>query len=200
MQCDCTVSNHVCTLLLLSRPRASQNGRMWLSTRLYNRTVNHPAGSFVQGSTSFQHLLSVHVFFSSATFAMNSSAQPFIGYDVYLGIWTNWSHGKIREATLTVSRRNGGLLTAFLALLVGVAGTSFWRIGCFFIHRYFSSKVAADALYHQRQVILRNSSNSQSGFFSWYKTLMQSALGGLEFALALSKPPVGFFTWPSYFP
>lgn len=101
---------------------------------------------------------------------MSSSAQLSTGDDVYLGVWTNWSHGKIREATLTVSRRNGGLLTAFLALLVGVAGTSFWRIGCFFIHRYFSSKVAADALYHQKQAILRNSSNSQSGLLTLLQT------------------------------
>ena len=94
---------------------------------------------------------------------MSSSAQLSTDDDVYLGVWTNWSHGKIRGATLTMSRRNGGLLTAFLALLVGVAGTSFWRIGCFFVHRCYSSKVAADALYHQRQAILRNSYNSQSG-------------------------------------
>lgn len=101
---------------------------------------------------------------------MSSSGETFIGDDVYLGVWTNWSHGRIRGATLTVSRRNGGLLTAFLALLVGAAGTSFWRIGCFFIHRYFSSKNAADALHHQRQVILRNSSNSQSGLVTLIET------------------------------
>lgn len=83
--------------------------------------------------------------------------------DVYLGVWTNWSHGRIHGATLTMSRRNGGLLTAFLALFVGAAGTSFWKIGCFLLHRYFSSKHTADAIYHQRQAILRNASNSQSG-------------------------------------
>ena len=91
------------------------------------------------------------------------AAESFIGDGVYLGVWTNWSHGRIRGATLTISRRNGGLLIAFLALFVGVAGTSLWRIGCFLLHRYFSSKRAADALYHQRQAILRNASNSQSG-------------------------------------
>lgn len=80
-----------------------------------------------------------------------------------------------------MSRRNGGLLTAFMALLVGAAGTSFWKIGCFFIHRYFSSKNAADALYHQRQAILRNSANSQSGFvtllntcWAWRRTTIAS--------------------------
>ena len=100
---------------------------------------------------------------------MNSSTQRFTGDDVYLGVWTNWSHGRIRGATLTMNRRNGGLLTAFLALLVGTAGTSFWRIGCYFIHRYFSSKNPTDALYHQRQAILRNSANSQSGFVTLFQ-------------------------------
>lgn len=101
---------------------------------------------------------------------MSSSAELFTGDDVYLGVWTNWSHGRIHGATLTMSRQNGGLLTAFLALLVGAAGTSFWKIGCFFIHRYFSSKDAADALYHQRQAILRNASNSQSGLVTLFQT------------------------------
>lgn len=100
----------------------------------------------------------------------SSTAELFTGNDVYLGVWTNWSHGRIRGATLTMSRRNGGLLTAFLALFVGVAGTSFWKIGCFLIHRYLSSKHAADALYHQRQAILRNASNSQSGLVTLLHT------------------------------
>jgi hypothetical protein len=98
------------------------------------------------------------------------AAERLTGDDVHLGVWTNWSHGRIRGATLTMSRRNGGLLTAFLALFVGAAGTSFWKIGCFLIHRYLSSKHAADALYHQRQVILRNASNSQSGLLTLLHT------------------------------
>lgn len=102
---------------------------------------------------------------------MNSpAAQLFTDDGVYLGTWINWSHGRIRGATLTLSRRDGGLLTAFLALFVGAVGTSFWRIGCFLIHRYFFSKHAADALYHQRQAILRNASNSQSGLVALLRT------------------------------
>lgn len=101
---------------------------------------------------------------------MNSSIQRFTSDDVYLGVWINWSHGRIRGATLSMSRRNGGLLIAFLTLLVGTAGTSFWRIDCYFIHCYFSSKNAADALYHQKQTILRNSVNSQSGLVTLLQT------------------------------
>lgn len=94
------------------------------------------------------------------------SAQFFPNEDVYLGIWINWSRGSIRGATLTLNRGNGGLLTAFLALFVTVVGTRFWRIGCFSIHRYFSSKHARDALCHQRQAILRNAAESTSGLWT----------------------------------
>ena len=93
-------------------------------------------------------------------------AQLYNDHNVYLGIWTNWSHDRIRGATLTLSRRNGGLLTAFLALFVTVVGTRFWRIGCFFIHRHFSSEHARDALCHQQQAILRNAANSTSGLWA----------------------------------
>lgn len=92
-------------------------------------------------------------------------AQLYSDDDVYLGVWTNWSRGRVRGATLTLSRRNGGLLTAFLALFVTVVGTRFWRIGCFCIHRYYSSDHARDALCHQRQAILRNAANGTSGLW-----------------------------------
>jgi hypothetical protein len=93
----------------------------------------------------------------------SSGARLFTDDDVYLGVWTNWSRGHINGATLTLSRRDGGLLIAFLALFVTTAGTSFWRICCFFLHRYLSSENARDALYHQRQAILRNANNTTSG-------------------------------------
>ena len=98
---------------------------------------------------------------------MNSStSQLYSDTHVYLGVWTNWSHGRIRGATLTLSRRNGGLLTAFLALFVTAVGSRFWRIGCFFIYRYFSSQHARDAICHQQQAILRNAANSTSGLWN----------------------------------
>lgn len=110
---------------------------------------------------------------------MNSSpAQLYTDDDVYRNVWTNWSQGRVRGATLTLSRRNGGLLTAFLALFVTVVGTRFWRIGCFFIYRYFSSHHAIssqdakfshhakDTPFHQRQAILRNATNSTSGLWT----------------------------------
>lgn len=81
-----------------------------------------------------------------------------IEYPVHIGYWTNWSHGRVAGATITLGR-NGALLTAFLAVFVTVVGTRLWRIACFALHQYLSSDEAQDGLYHQRQAILRNSAN-----------------------------------------
>ena len=127
----------------------------------------HHPGSFLQKITvrAYRYFL-IKLFPHWSTIAMDSPpAQLSIDDHVYRGVWTNWSHGRVHGATLTLNRRNGGLLTAFLALFVTVVGTRFWRIGCFFIHRWFSSKDARNALCHQRQAILRNAANSTSGLW-----------------------------------
>jgi hypothetical protein len=43
-------------------------------------------------------------------------------YDVKLGFWTNWSHGKVQGATVTMTRQHGGFLIAFLAIFIGMVG------------------------------------------------------------------------------
>jgi hypothetical protein len=78
----------------------------------------------------------------------------------------NWSHGRLRGATLTLRTRDAGFLSAFLALFVAVAGTSFWRIGSFLLHHALSSRAPRDAVYHQRQAILRNAATAMSGVWS----------------------------------
>lgn len=92
-------------------------------------------------------------------------------YPVHLGFWTNWSHGKVHGATITLTSRDGALLTAFLALFVAFAGTSFWRIACFALHQTYSSDAPCDGLYHQRQAILRNSTNGTAALSSFIRIL-----------------------------
>ena len=84
---------------------------------------------------------------------------------VYTGTWTNWSRGSVRGATITLTRRDGGLLIAFLAFYVGLASSSFWRITCFAIHQMLSSDRVEDGLYHQRQAVLRNSATDITGLW-----------------------------------
>lgn len=102
-------------------------------------------------------------------------------FDVYLGFWINWSQGKISGLTLTLTRQNGGLIIAFLAIFVGIAGRSFWRISCLLLHRWLSTASAQDGPYHQRLAILRNSDTAEAGFtrlieaaFAWRKHGAQS--------------------------
>jgi hypothetical protein len=76
--------------------------------------------------------------------------------DVYTGIWINRSHSAINGATLTLDRRSGAFLIAFLALFVGAAGRNFWKIVRFILHLSFSAESNLDGLHYQRQAILRN--------------------------------------------
>lgn len=87
-------------------------------------------------------------------------------YHVHLGFWTNWDQGRIEGATITLSRRNGGLLVAFIAIFVGAAGKSFWRLACFLLHRMLSNPEPQDGIYHQLQAILRNSGAAQDAAWS----------------------------------
>ncbi|KAF2140948.1 uncharacterized protein K452DRAFT_351652 [Aplosporella prunicola CBS 121167] len=102
------------------------------------------------------------------TFSQNNKT---VAYNIYTGYWINWSKGHTLGATITLDRRDGSLLIAFLAMFVSVVGTSFWRISCLAFHSLYSTEAAQDALYHQRQAILRNSANSTSGLWSLLNVL-----------------------------
>lgn len=89
---------------------------------------------------------------------------------VYLGVWTNWSHGKVLGSTLTLSQQNGGFLVAFLALFVTFVGTGFFRITSFILHHWLSAATDADGMdtiYHQRQVVLRNSATAADSLWNF---------------------------------
>jgi len=92
-------------------------------------------------------------------------------YHVRLGFWTNWDHGKIEGATITLTRRNGGLLVAFIAIFIGAAGKSFWRLACFLLHRMCSKSSPQDGVYHQIQAVLRNSDTAQDAAWSLSQVL-----------------------------
>ncbi|KAI1149406.1 hypothetical protein F4825DRAFT_469110 [Nemania diffusa] len=84
-------------------------------------------------------------------------------YPVYVGIWTNWSRGRVLGSTLTLSRQDADLLIAFTAFFIAFVTTRAWRIICFVFHRLYSTADPRDAIYHQRQTIFRNSSSPESG-------------------------------------
>jgi hypothetical protein len=91
--------------------------------------------------------------------------------NIHIGFWINWSHGRIAGATYTVTHRNGNFLIAFLSFFIVFVGTCFWRIISFISHQYFSREDAQDAIYHQRQVIFRNSNTSGAGLYQLLRML-----------------------------
>ncbi|KAH7075062.1 hypothetical protein FB567DRAFT_183030 [Paraphoma chrysanthemicola] len=84
---------------------------------------------------------------------------------VFLGLWTNWSQGSIAGLTLTTTIQNGGLLIAFLALFVTFSGTCCWSITSFLIHQMLSRRYPQNAIYHQKQAILRNADTSATALW-----------------------------------
>ncbi|KAI9159170.1 MFS-type efflux transporter MFS1 [Paramyrothecium foliicola] len=98
---------------------------------------------------------------------MSDSSLP-----VQLGLWTNWSHGPVLGKTLTVSRTDGALIIAFVAFFVTITGSQLWRIICFFLHSAYSSPQPGDAIYNQRQAILRNSSSPISSLWEFTQVMI----------------------------
>jgi hypothetical protein len=86
---------------------------------------------------------------------------------IYTGLWINWSHGPILGSTLTLSARNGGLLTSFLATFITVVGGQLWRILSFCFHQLRSSRGPQDGLHHQQQNIFRNTASPGSAAWSF---------------------------------
>ncbi|KAI0006574.1 hypothetical protein F4779DRAFT_620499 [Xylariaceae sp. FL0662B] len=86
-------------------------------------------------------------------------------YPVYLGVWTNWSYGRVVGSTLTLTQDNASLLIAFVAFFVTVVSTYLWKIICFSLHASYSSEQRRDILHHQRQALIRNSSGPAASAF-----------------------------------
>lgn len=84
---------------------------------------------------------------------------------IYHGVWVNWSRGAILGATLTMSERSGGLLTAFIATFITIVGAELWKIICYILHQARATERPQDGLYHQQQAIFRN--NNTPGATAW---------------------------------
>lgn len=109
---------------------------------------------------------------------------------VWHGVWINWSHGPIRGATLTLGEREGGLLIAFIAFFVTLVGAQLFKILNFTFHQIRSRVSPQDGLYHQQQVIFRNSSSAASAAWNflqqtwaWNRRARLSMLRTLPWAL-----------------
>ena len=127
------------------------------------------------------------------------------GAYIYTGHWINWSRGAILGSTLTLSTRDGGLLTAFIAIFVTLAGAAFWKILSYLLHQYRASEEYQPAIHQQEQLVLRNTTSpadaawqfAQIGFY-WRNIVSKSILRSLPLVfLALFN--VGLFGLASIF-
>lgn len=89
------------------------------------------------------------------------------GTSIYTGAWVNWSHGVLLGSTITLSARNGAILTSFIATFVTIVGAQLWKILCFIFHQSRGSQEPRDGLYHQHQNVLRNSSTPGGAAWSF---------------------------------
>lgn len=114
----------------------------------------------------FLHCLFTTSSYPTATQIVNMDSTS--GYDanVYIGVWTNWSRGRVMGSTLTLTKSNGNLLIAFTAFFVGFMSSRAWRIVSFCLHRLYSTTEPRDALHHQRQAVLRNSETAGWSFWT----------------------------------
>lgn len=75
---------------------------------------------------------------------------------VYTGFWINWSEGKVKGATLTLTSQHGAYLVAFLAVFVQLAGVHSWQIFSYIFFRQTAAPAKVDKLNRQHLAILRN--------------------------------------------
>ncbi|KAI0184252.1 hypothetical protein EV127DRAFT_516280 [Xylaria flabelliformis] len=85
------------------------------------------------------------------------------GYPVHIGTWTNWSHGQIMGATVTLTRQDAALVVAFTSTFIAFVAIRVWRLLCFALHRYYSTTGPQEAIHHQLQAALRNASAPEDG-------------------------------------
>ena len=112
------------------------------------------------------------------------------GQHVYHGFWIDWSYGYIEGATLTLSARNGNLLTAFFAFFVTITGARLWKILSFIIHQVRAGRRSRDGLYYQQQAIFRNTSSPADAAWAftqmiiyWWSNATQPLLRSLPWAV-----------------
>ncbi|KAI9783542.1 MAG: hypothetical protein M1839_003712 [Geoglossum umbratile] len=86
-------------------------------------------------------------------------------FGVYYGLWTNYA---TNEWVLTTSNRLSIFLQGALPVFITLVGQQFWGITKFALHQSYAVRRGTDDFYHQRQTLLRNSSD---GFWIGVKLL-----------------------------
>ncbi|KAE9375047.1 hypothetical protein N431DRAFT_455753 [Stipitochalara longipes BDJ] len=83
------------------------------------------------------------------------------------GFWVDHSHNPVLGARLTLTVEDGGYLITGLTQLVALAGGAAWVIAAFAMHQYRTKPGPKDALFLQKQVILRNNTSAPADIWQF---------------------------------
>jgi hypothetical protein len=146
---------------------------------IHDQYISMPSSKWCEGSPTILLCPEVRILL----FTQGNMSQA---VQVHTGFWTDWSHGAVQGATVTLTQRWGGVLTAFLAIFVSVVGGSFWNIIAFSVHQCNTTHPLRlrDALHYRRQVILRNRS-AMSATWDFLKIWHESRRTAAQPALRL---------------
>lgn len=97
--------------------------------------------------------------------------------EIYLGIWNNWTEKTWLASTLTLTKRDGALLVAFLALFLAWTGSRLWKLCCYAVFQVRSRTSPNDdrdgeyrLIFMRLQATLRNASSALDGLFDFITT------------------------------
>jgi hypothetical protein len=76
---------------------------------------------------------------------------------VHIGLWTDWSKGRILGKSITVTDADGRYIISATSAFIGIVASFGWTIIVYLIHQIRASKDDGDVLFCQQQLSLRNS-------------------------------------------
>lgn len=113
----------------------------------------------------------------------------------YSGFWMN--HGRtssILGLTLTLSTRNGSIFISFLTMFIRIVESHLWDVIRFLLHQSRVTQKPEDALYHQQQAVLRNSTSEPQSILRMIM-LMWSWRSSAERAYTRSLPLIALISF-----
>jgi len=124
---------------------------------------------------------------------------------VYVGVWTDWNTtSKTLGATLTLPSRDGNYLISAATVFLTIVEGSLWRILCRVAFRS-RSRAQKDALGHQQQAILKNSTSGMSALIklglltSAWRSAIDNAVSRSAVLMAMAFANLALFTTAGIF-
>jgi len=82
--------------------------------------------------------------------------------NVYVGLWSDWTKGRILGAVITVPSWAGTVVVAMLAVFIHAAGMHLWHLVRFALHQLLTTDKGIHPIGLQAQLLLRNDDSAGS--------------------------------------